>query len=215
VLKLYACDPAVRVLGPGTRAAIWVQGCPIACSGCISRHSWDRDGGRSVTVDAVAEWISRCDGIEGVTFSGGEPMEQASALARLVDRIRADRDLGVVCYTGYPLERLRRSEQRALLSRVDLLIDGPYRQDLHADLLWRASSNQRLRCLSPRYAALLAGQPDRSGGLDFHLSPEGLPSFVGVPPRPGFLDAFARNLQSRGVRLQPIDRPDPSLEVFS
>lgn len=206
-LRIYRLEPEVRVLGPGRRAAIWVQGCSLGCPGCISQDSWDCGGGHDVAVQALAEWVLGCRGVEGVTLSGGEPMDQAEGLCALVDQVRSNRDIGVVCYTGYSLERLQASgsaAQRSLLKRADLLVDGPYREGLHADLLWRASSNQRLRVLSPRYAEFVHGldaAADRSCGLDFHVTSEGVPSFVGVPSRPGFLVEFEASLQARGVHL--------------
>ena len=94
--------------------------------------------------------------VEGVTYSGGEPMAQAEALSRLTDMVRKSRDLGVVCYSGYTWEYLRSrgtADQQELLSRVDLLIDGVYLEGRHADLLWRGSANQRLLPLTARYLA--------------------------------------------------------------
>jgi anaerobic ribonucleoside-triphosphate reductase activating protein len=83
-------------------------------------------------------------------------MEQAQALIQLIDSVRTSSDLGVVCYTGYSWEYIRdrgTDEQKDFLTRIDLLIDGPYVQSLHAPLLWRGSSNQRLLPLSNRYLA--------------------------------------------------------------
>lgn len=137
-------------------------------------------------MDEVVDWVLGCRGLEGLTLSGGEPMDQARALASLVDRVRARRDLGVVCFTGYRLEELMEADHLALLRRVDLLIDGPYRLAEHADLLWRGSANQRLLALTPRYRGAVP-EPwlDRGAGLEFRLLADGRLSFSGVPPWPG------------------------------
>ena len=44
--------------------------------------------------------------VRGLTFSGGEPMAQAAALARVAELAREQRDLSVVSFTGYRIERL-------------------------------------------------------------------------------------------------------------
>lgn len=177
-LRLFRREPACRVLGPGTRAVLWVQGCTLACPGCVVPESWPRgDGGTSVR--EVADWL-RALPVEGLTLTGGEPLQQAGALERLLDLV----DLGVVLYTGHRYEDIR---DHPLLRRVDLLIDGPYRQDLHADLLWRGSSNQRLIPLTDRYRI---EPPDRSAGLEYRFQPDGRFTFAGVPPWPGYRAAL-------------------------
>lgn len=116
-------------------------------------------------------------------------MAQAAALNRLIDELRAVRDLGIMCYSGYTLEHLKARgtpEQRELLARIDLLVDGPYLSSRHADLLWRGSANQRLIPLSPRYLGHLE-QADRGAGLEFLLTPSGRLTFTGIPPWPGML----------------------------
>ena len=171
------------MLGPGLRAVLWVQGCGKACPGCLAPESWARTGGFSRSVSDLVAWVVAQDEIEGLTVSGGEPMDQAAPLAELLEECRKRRDLGLICYTGYSLEQLDSPAHLRLLSQVDLLIDGPYRQELHADLLWRGSSNQRILNLSQRYS--LPGE-DRSAGLEFEFLGDGKLSFAGVPPWPAF-----------------------------
>lgn len=170
------------MLGPGTRAVLWVQGCTLACPGCVVPESWPARG-TATPVAQLVDWLAALP-VEGVTLTGGEPMQQAPALARLLDETRERRDLGVVLYTGYRYEDLR---SHPLLERVDLLIDGPYRRDLHADLRWRGSSNQRLVHLTDRYPPDL---PDRSAGLEFRFDPDGRFTFAGVPPWPGYRETL-------------------------
>ena len=69
----------VTALGPGRRLGVWVQGCPLACPGCIARDTWDPAGGHEVAVaDLTAVWQAAVDdGADGLTVSGGEPLEQA------------------------------------------------------------------------------------------------------------------------------------------
>ncbi|MBD2773100.1 4Fe-4S single cluster domain-containing protein [Iningainema tapete] len=204
-LRLFARQSPVSVLGPGQRAVIWVQGCRFACKNCIVPESWDESAGEQVTVAQMAAWVLAQPGIEGITLSGGEPMLQAPALSHLIDLVREKADLGVVCYTGYRLEQLQQGtlEQQDLLQRVDLLIDGIYIEQQHADLLWRGSANQRLISLTERYQSLIISQKtqERSVGLQFFMEPTGEIQFVGIPNQPGFRQEFESRMLNRGVIL--------------
>lgn len=194
-LTVAETHPACRVLGPGSRYVVWVQGCPLSCRGCVSPQWIPFAGGHRVAVAELAEEIA-ASGADGLTLSGGEPFAQADALARLVATVRARRDLSVLCYTGYTLEHLRRTGDagtRDLLSEVDVLIDGPYVAARHGDLRWRASANQRVHDLTGRHTAELAG-PDTGDGLQIEVRPDGGVQWLGVPPTPGFRHAFERAL---------------------
>lgn len=205
-LRIFRREAPVTVLGPGRRAVVWVQGCPFACKGCIVPESWPAAGGMDVPVSELADWILGQEALEGVTFSGGEPMEQADALTTLVDRVRPHADLGVVCYTGFRLEALERrgtDAQTALLARTDLLIDGVYSEREHANLRWRGSANQRLLPLTDRYradvAAIQMGE-DFSAGMEFFVDEQGAFGFAGVPAQPGFRAEFEARLGAQGVK---------------
>jgi anaerobic ribonucleoside-triphosphate reductase activating protein len=104
----------------------------------------------------MAERICSLTGIEGVTYSGGEPALQAEGLSRLSQRVKAH-GLTVVSYSGFTLEELTRSPDPAVsswLAGLDVLIDGPYLADQAAPLLWRGSRNQRVHFLSAAYRHL-------------------------------------------------------------
>ena len=197
----------MTVLGPGRRAVIWVQGCPFACRNCIVLESWDTEGGEQVSVEELTYWILAQPDIEGLTLSGGEPMAQAGALLSLIQQVTERRDLGVVCYTGYTHEHLRGHgtlEQQQLLQQIDLLIDGVYLEQRHADLLWRGSANQRLICLSERYRETLTtleAEADRSAGIEFFMDRRGAVAFAGVPKQPGFREEFAARMAQFGIGL--------------
>jgi anaerobic ribonucleoside-triphosphate reductase activating protein len=97
--------------------------------------------------------ILKVKGIEGVTFTGGEPTLQAGGLVEL-SRILRSEGLSIVCYSGYPYQQLLEKEDldiAALLSSLDILIDGPYLEQESARLLWRGSRNQKVHFLSDRY----------------------------------------------------------------
>ncbi len=158
VLNLAAWEERSRANGPGARFVLWVQGCPLRCPACINPEFWPFVDAQRVAVIDLAEQIVSVAGIEGVTYSGGEPSCQAQALAELSRRVKA-RGLTVMAYSGYTLEALRQTADpavRAWLDGLDILVDGPYLAAQAAPLVWRGSSNQRVHFLSEAYRHLAA-----------------------------------------------------------
>lgn len=89
--------------------------------------------------------IIEADPYANVTFSGGDPMYQASGFAELAREIHKRTNKDIWCYTGFSFESLINPEQRELLELLDVLVDGPFIEKLRdTDLLFRGSSNQRL-----------------------------------------------------------------------
>jgi anaerobic ribonucleoside-triphosphate reductase activating protein len=86
--------------------------------------------------------------IDGLTFSGGEPMQQAEGLAQVAQLARRRKELDLICFTGYRYEQLLKNPPNPgvakLLYEVDVLIDGPYIQSLNDSVGLRGSSNQRV-----------------------------------------------------------------------
>jgi anaerobic ribonucleoside-triphosphate reductase activating protein len=163
------------------------------------------EGGERWSVAALAQRFSALPTeVTGLTLSGGEPMAQAGALTALVDRLRTMRDWSVMAFSGFTLDWLRRrgdGQQRALLDRLDILVDGPYVAARHADLLWRGSANQRLHFLTARHQMPVV---DRSAGLEINVSASTV-DWIGVPPVPGFRAAFERTMHAEGVELRATE----------
>ncbi|MCP4696772.1 MAG: radical SAM protein [Gammaproteobacteria bacterium] len=155
LLNLGAWQARSVVNGPGERFVLWVQGCPWHCRGCINPEFLPaRPAKHHLRAAELAAKILAIQGIEGVTYSGGEPFLQAAALAELSEPLHTA-GLGVVCFSGYTVEALREKNDAAtnrLLQQTDLLIDGMFEQDQAAPLRWRGSRNQRLHFLTARYA---------------------------------------------------------------
>lgn len=198
------------VLGPGCRAGVWCQGCPLRCPGCISPAFLPFAGGEQWLVTDLADWLVALPDIDGATFSGGEPFAQAGALAALIDEVRSRRDLSMMAYSGFTIEHLRRAgdaDQRRLLERLDLLVDGPYVESQHGSLRWRGSANQRLHILTDRHADL-AGQTDETAGLEASVRQDGSFGVIGVPPVPHFTTLLADRLGAAGIHTDLIPAED-------
>lgn len=153
-MKIYKILKNTAVEGPGQRFCIWVQGCKKHCKGCFAKETWDFDSGEIYSVKELYSLIKAQDNIEGVTFLGGEPFEQAKELSKLSKMVKKD-NLSVLCFTGYTYEKLKFKKDKYvnnLLANIDLLIDGGFEQE-HFDLSrpWVGSSNQRFIFLTSRY----------------------------------------------------------------
>jgi len=144
--------------GPGQRAVIWVQGCTIGCPGCYNAFTHPHKIETLASPEKLAEWINSIDDIEGITFSGGEPFEQAEAVAQVIEMVNSNREnpLSVFIFTGFDSEELLTSKTPAvqrLISLTDMMSAGPFvLEELDANLLWRGSTNQQLVYLSNRYS---------------------------------------------------------------
>lgn len=190
----------ITALGPGRRLGIWLQGCTLACKGCMSRDTWDPGGGTGIEVERLLRlWHDAVRaGADGLTISGGEPLQQAPVLAEFLAAARvADRD--VLLYTGYELDELH-DRQRAVLAHVDAVIVGRYSVAEPTGLIWRGSANQRLVPLTPlgeeRYRPFADLSPKRAA-VQVRVD-AGVLWLVGVPPA-GTLPKVERTLRERGI----------------
>lgn len=137
---------------PGRRSVLFVQGCSLGCLSCQSPHLWSKEGGQPIEVSAAAgALLSGARQTQGLpnprlTISGGEPFDQAEALAELVTRLRQEGAGHIAVYSGYTWEELQaRPAAQAALAQIDVLVDGRYR--IEQDSPWiqyRGSANQRV-----------------------------------------------------------------------
>lgn len=146
-LRILKVVEETTVDGPGFRNSVYCAGCEHQCKGCHNPQSWPLSAGYDVEVETLARQLLD-DPYADVTFSGGDPMYQAAAFARLAQRIHAESRKTIWCYTGFTLEALLHeadTARMALLRELEVLVDGPYIEALRdEDLLFRGSTNQRL-----------------------------------------------------------------------
>lgn len=177
VVRVARVVPRTAVEGPGDRTAVWVQGCSLRCPGCFNPHLWSTRGGRTLPVGALVEAVAEA-GTGAVTFLGGEPFDQALALAQVAADLQSA-GASVMTFTGYEYEHLvavatRRPDVAALLRHTDLLVDGPYLASLPDRARpWVGSTNQRFHFLSPRERELSAELPALPDGLEVRVTTDG------------------------------------------
>jgi anaerobic ribonucleoside-triphosphate reductase activating protein len=197
-----------KALGPGIRSVVWVQGCPLHCSGCIAPGWIPERAARLVAAEELAAELLADPAVCGLTLSGGEPMLQAGALAATVSAARAQRDVTVICFTGYTLAELReRPPSRGvadLLDRIDVLIDGPYIAAADDGRGLRGSSNQVVHHLTGRLTDWNDAFVRRPRSAELRVRDRSV-LLVGVPP-PGLARGFDRAVR-RARQLTGTDQP--------
>ncbi len=153
MVNVYKILKNTTVEGPGNRFCLWVQGCKKHCPECWAKDTWAFDIGKEYSIDKIFNMIDKSI-VEGITFLGGEPFEQAKDLAILSKKIK-DAELSVVCFTGYTIEELRlknNPDVNLFLENIDLLIDGGFEvENYDLSRPWVGSSNQRYLFLTNRY----------------------------------------------------------------
>lgn len=144
--------------GPGLRFTVFCQGCPHGCEGCHNPATHDFEGGYDCEISKIIAAVDENPLLDGVTFSGGEPMCQPEAFTVLAEELKK-RNLNIMVYTGYTYEELLKlAETRPavgkLLELTDYLVDGRFilaQRDL--TLPFRGSTNQRILDMKQTFAA--------------------------------------------------------------
>lgn len=153
-IKLHHILPTSRANGPGLRAVIWLQGCTLGCPGCFNPQTHSKKGGYWVFVDQLFSQVMALQSeIQGVTISGGEPLQQMRPLLKLLQRLQGESELSILLFSGYSWDEIDGMPNgKQLLSLLDVLVAGRYRQDQPGLGGLLGSSNQQIYTLSSRYS---------------------------------------------------------------
>ena len=145
--------------GEGVRTSLFVSGCRRGCKNCFNEVAWNFAAGEPFTAEVEEKIMASLEDsfCDGLSILGGEPMEPENqeGLVDFVERVRArfSRESGktIWCYTGDTLDELmpggrhRTDVTDRLLGCLDILVDGPFVQNLYdITLRFRGSSNQRI-----------------------------------------------------------------------
>jgi anaerobic ribonucleoside-triphosphate reductase activating protein len=124
-VRLHAIVHGSRVSGPGLRSCVWFQGCQNMgeggrghCAGCWNAQLWDHKDGAEYDPAYLADQIfAHCvPGTEGLTISGGEPLQQAVSLKLLIREVKARRpDWSIGLFTGYTHRELAAGNYRPVV----------------------------------------------------------------------------------------------------
>ena len=181
-IRVHATQPRSQANGPGTRYTLWVQGCSLGCAGCFNQETHQAAGAGTPVADVIDDIVAQAETghIEGLTISGGEPMEQPEAVLALLSQVRTLTDLSVLMFSGYTrAEIAQMALGPAIEGQLDVLIDGRYEstQRLGRDL--QGSANQGIHLLTDRYTkAQVAATPE----AEIRIAADGSFTVTGVAP---------------------------------
>ncbi len=153
--SIRTCDIAN---GEGVRVSLFVSGCTHKCPGCFNEEAQSFSYGEPFTAETEATLLTALAPahIAGLTLLGGEPMEPENQRALVgflrTFRARFGQTKTLWIYTGCTFEQLQDTASRwhtevteELLRLTDVLVDGPFIQDLKdISLPFRGSRNQRI-----------------------------------------------------------------------
>ena len=129
-----------KVNGPGKRLVIWTQGCTKACKNCFNPNTWKFEGLNISPIDI----IKNIQDVDGVTISGGDPLEQEDILDLLIPLYNLNLSKGIILFSGFTIDEINNSSLRECLNYIDVLIDGRYIDELRISNNFKGSENQNI-----------------------------------------------------------------------
>lgn len=141
----------VVTLGPGRRLGIWLQGCSIHCEGCIAPENQPFDDSFMITVDELmSQTADALNEADGVTISGGEPLDQKDALQSLLNGINSRGKNDLLIYSGYTKNRVLEIFPE-ISDLTAALISEPFVKGDITSAIWKGSENQILTVFSEQH----------------------------------------------------------------
>lgn len=137
-LRVAGILPCSFVNGDGARYVVFTQGCIHHCPGCQNPDTWDFNGGITLPIAEIASDFLKRPLLDGITLSGGDPFCQQEACMELLDLLP---EVDVWVYTGFEYEDIR---DTPLAKRADVLVVGPFIENLRCEGKPYGSSNQRV-----------------------------------------------------------------------
>jgi anaerobic ribonucleoside-triphosphate reductase activating protein len=117
--------------------------------------------------------------IEGVTLTGGEPLQQPEPVSVFCDRIRAGSNLGIIILTGFTRREIERDPARArAVTSADMVIAGRYNAKRQLGSGLRGSDNKVYWACTSRYRA---GQFTEVPEVELIVGPDGSLTVTGLP----------------------------------
>lgn len=149
--KIADYKPFNFVDGEGVRCSLYVSGCLFDCPGCYNLVAQNFNYGHPYTQeleDQIIEDLGQSY-VQGLTLLGGEPFLNTQVCLKIVNRIRKEfgHEKDIWSWTGYRWDELMQEtpDKLDLLSKIDILVDGRFEEDLKdLTLQFRGSSNQRI-----------------------------------------------------------------------
>lgn len=138
-MRIAGTNSCSLVNGEGIRYVVFLQGCAHHCPGCHNPDTWDFGGGYYAEPEMLAKDIRRHRYIDGITLSGGDPFYQQISCLKLLSLLPDD--MNVWIYTGFEYDEIKGTR---LAKRADVLVTGPFIEELKCEGKMYGSSNQEI-----------------------------------------------------------------------
>ena len=187
-------------LGKGKRIGIWVQGCNLACKGCVNKTLWSNKGGKIISVLDVFNWVASIQSdFDGITVSGGEPFQQYEQLISFLHLIKTKTNLTVHCFSGYYLNELEENfPDKLFLKYIDTLVDGRYIEEQHENTNIKGSINQTVYRISDGVAIRMR-KPSASNKWSVNISHDNRINMA-VIPKENEIEKLCEELAEMGIK---------------
>ncbi|MDH5404582.1 MAG: radical SAM protein [Candidatus Heimdallarchaeota archaeon] len=165
------------VNGPGRRIVIWVQGCTLNCKGCFNEEQIPHIPKNIINTEVFYNLVKKLlikYNCEGITFSGGEPLQQSKAVYDIIQRVKND-NYSIVLFTGYTIQEIENDFNPHIiniLEHIDILISGRFKQNNPSySRTWFDNPDKQIRFLSDRYKQI---NYDNVLNLEFNFNSDDL-----------------------------------------
>lgn len=179
MLRVNHIMPRSRAQGPGLRYTIWTQGCSIHCSGCLNKDTWSFSAGFDKDIKSIVNEILNDSELDGVTITGGEPLDQYDSVYELCSELFAW--IPIFITTGYTIEQIWDNKKHSILDKIDMICAGPFEQNNIYSGEWKGSSNQVIS-----YFTVRGGKQGRMPVVlrEFHVGIDGnaIETGFSIPP---------------------------------
>jgi len=173
-LNVFAIEEDCVIYGPGIRTVIWFQGCSIRCPGCWNKDMWSTEPSILMERTNLLDIILKSG--HGVTFLGGEPLDQHENLLWLLQRLR-EKNIETMLYTGHEQQEIDSNPVfREICDIPKILVTGRYHaEERDTNLTWRGSRNQHI---------IIKGAievPLDSNHVEIRINEDGSVTYMGYP----------------------------------
>ena len=155
------------------------------------------------TPEELYKWVLSCDKIEGISISGGEPLEQNSnELIDFLRKVKSDsRGLSIIVFSGFIYKEIEKGPCKEILDIADVLVDGTYKKELNDDAGLRGSSNQNIIFLSDRYLPIKEYFYKKDcRNIELGITLDNTITINGIPKK-GFVEKLKSDLANEGYEL--------------
>jgi organic radical activating enzyme len=150
-------------------------------------------------IDLYSIIMKNINKIDGITFSGGEPLFQEKELLNLLKKL--PKNLDKMLFTGYYKNELNETQLKCF-NYFDLVVEGRFEKNQMGNFLWRGSKNQIFSSPTKKYTHLLEKFYNSiSAGLEVFIEDDEM-IFYGIPTKNNEIEEIREKLTLNGLKIK-------------